>query len=90
MGFDEKADNVANNMGIKLSGRCFENTMGNTMGKRQKKDNPELNPDLKIEYKDDAVSSVQLMKFILLAINIADKDPEEAAKIQENFLDCRQ
>ena len=47
----------------------------------------ELKPNLKIAFREDAVLSVQLLKFILLAIEISDKSPEESERIQKNFLD---
>ncbi len=57
------------------------------MEKRLKREKLELKPNLKIAFKDDAVLSVQLLRFILLAIEISDKSPEEAERIQKKFLD---
>jgi hypothetical protein len=57
------------------------------MGRIPKKEKLELRPALKIAFREDAVLSVQLLKFILLAIEISDKSPEEAERIQKNFLD---
>lgn len=59
------------------------------MEKRPKRERPELRPELKIAFREDAVSSIQLLRFILLAIEISDKSPEEAERIQKKFLDCR-
>ena len=72
-----------------MIGWCFENTIANTMGKKQKREKLELKPNLKIAFREDAVLSVQLLRFVLLAIEISDKSPEEAENIQKNFLDCR-
>lgn len=59
------------------------------MGNRPKREKLELRPNLKIAFKGDAVLSTQLSKVILLAIEISDKSPEEAERIQKKFLDCR-
>ena len=66
---------------------CFGNIVSNIMGKRPKREKLELKPNLKIAFKEDAVSSTQLLRFILLAIEISDKSPEEAERIQKKFLD---
>lgn len=47
----------------------------------------ELRPNLKIAFKEDAVLSTQLLRFVLLAIEISDKSAEEAERIQKKFLD---
>ena len=57
------------------------------MGKRPKREKLELRPNLETTFKDDAVLSVQLLRVILLAIEISDKSPEEAERIQKKFLD---
>jgi len=58
------------------------------MGNKAKKEKLELKPELKVTFKDDAILSGQLLRVILLAIDIADKSPEEAEKRQKNFIDC--
>jgi hypothetical protein len=45
----------------------------------------ELKPNLKIAFREDAISFRQLLRFVLLAIEIADKNPEEADEIQKDF-----
>lgn len=57
------------------------------MEKRPKREKLELKPNLKIAFKDDAVLFAQLLRFILLAIEISGKSPEEAENIQKKFLD---
>ena len=47
----------------------------------------ELKSNLKIAFKEDAILFSQLLKFVLLAIEIADKSPEEAEEIQKKFID---
>ncbi|MFH1897036.1 MAG: hypothetical protein ABH886_02170 [Candidatus Desantisbacteria bacterium] len=57
------------------------------MGKILRREKLELKPNLKIAFREDAVLSIQLLRFVLLAIEISDKSPEEAERIQQNFLD---
>jgi len=57
------------------------------MEKRPKRERLELKPNLKIAFKEDAILLNQLLRFILLAIEISDKSPEEAESIQKKFLD---
>ncbi|MDP3041760.1 MAG: hypothetical protein Q8N62_03380 [Candidatus Omnitrophota bacterium] len=57
------------------------------MGKILRREKLELKPNLKIAFREDAVLSVQLLRFVLLAIEISDKSPEEAERIQQKFLD---
>lgn len=42
---------------------------------------------MEIEYRDDSILFEHLIQFIILALEISDKSPEEAEKIQKNFLD---
>lgn len=56
------------------------------MEKRLKKEKIELKPELKIAFKESAILYNQLLRFVLLAIEIADKSPEEANEIQKRFL----
>jgi len=42
---------------------------------------------MEIEYRDDPILFEHLIQFIILALEISDKSPEEAEKIQKNFLD---
>ena len=57
------------------------------MGKLSKKERVELKSNLKIAFKEDAILFSQLLRFVLLAIEIADKSPEEAEEIQKKFID---
>lgn len=57
------------------------------MGKLSKREKLELKSNLKIAFKEDAILFSQLLKFVLLAIEIADKSPEEAEEIQKKFID---
>ena len=57
------------------------------MGKISKREKLELKSNLKIAFKEDAILFSQLLKFVLLAIEIADKSPEEAEEIQKKFID---
>ena len=57
------------------------------MGKLLKREKLELKSNLKIAFKEDAILFSQLLKFVLLAIEIADKSPEEAEEIQKKFID---
>ena len=56
------------------------------MEKRSNKEKLELRPELKIAFKEDAILYNQLLKSVLLAIEIADKSQEEAKEIQKRFL----
>lgn len=57
------------------------------MGKLSKRERLELKSNLKIAFKEDAILFSQLLRFVLLAIEIADKSPEEAEEIQKKFID---
>ncbi len=57
------------------------------MGKLSKREKLELKSNLKIAFKEDAILFSQLLRFVLLAIEIADKSPEEAEEIQKKFID---
>ena len=57
------------------------------MGKLSKREKLELKSNLKIAFKEDAILFSQLLKFVLLAIEIADKSPDEAEEIQKKFID---
>ncbi len=57
------------------------------MGKLLKREKLELKSNLKIAFKEDAILFSQLLRFVLLAIEIADKSPEEAEEIQKKFID---
>ena len=57
------------------------------MGKISKREKLELKSNLKIAFKEDAILFSQLLRFVLLAIEIADKNPEEAEEIQKKFID---
>ncbi|MFA6130481.1 MAG: hypothetical protein WC731_05830 [Candidatus Omnitrophota bacterium] len=59
------------------------------MGKILRREKLELKPNLKIAFREDTVLSTQLLRFVLLAIEISDKSPEEAERIQKKFLDSR-
>jgi len=50
-----------------------------------KREKSELKPKLKITFKEDVISFSQLLRFVLLALEIADKSPEEADEIQKDF-----
>ena len=47
----------------------------------------ELKTNLEIEYKDDPILFEHLIQFVMLALEIADKSPEEAEEMQKSFLD---
>lgn len=51
------------------------------------KERLELRANLEIEYVDDPLLLEHLIQFVSLALEISDKSPEEADKIQKNFLD---
>ncbi len=51
------------------------------------KEELELKTNMEIEYRDDPILFEHLIQFIILALEISDKSPEEAEKIQKNFLD---
>lgn len=47
-----------------------------------------LKPALRIEYKDDAILYYHLIRFLLLALELADiEDEDEIKRVQKNFLD---
>ena len=54
---------------------------------KEKREKLELKSNLKIAFKEDAILFSQLLRFVLLAIEIADKSPEEAEEIQKKFID---
>jgi len=47
---------------------------------------PELKARVHIEFKDDPVLYEELLRMIMLAIEISDMDEEEALNYQETFL----
>ena len=49
--------------------------------------NPELQAHLKIQYVDDPILFDQLVRIVLLALELADKSKEEAEAIQKQMLD---
>jgi len=57
------------------------------MEKILRREKLELKPNLKIAFREDAVLSTQLLRFVLLAIEISDKSLEESERIQKKFLD---
>ncbi len=57
------------------------------MEKISKREKIVLKPNLKIAFREDTILLSQLLRFILLAIEISDKSPEEAERIQKKFLD---
>ncbi|MDD5155120.1 MAG: hypothetical protein PHF11_01375 [Candidatus Omnitrophica bacterium] len=57
------------------------------MAKIGRREKLKLRPELKMEFRDNPVFFNHLLKLILLAIEISDKTPEEAERIQKNFLD---
>lgn len=51
------------------------------------KEKLELKANLEIEYMDDHILFEHLIQFVILAFEIADKNPDEAGRMQKNFLD---
>ena len=53
-----------------------------------KRNKPALRPVLRIEYKDDPILLYHLIRFLLLALELADiEDNDEIEKIQKISLD---
>jgi hypothetical protein len=48
---------------------------------------PELQVNLKIQYVEDPILFDQLVRIVLLAIELADKNKEDAEKLQQKVLD---